>query len=156
MKLIFVIILFIATQSSNALEDKHDFSAETWSQGRSCLICHSLKNDLPKVFPPGSRIIDLEKLDPEEKTAYDLNTSNVMCLVCHQEKHSVIAPKLNTAPAGTTLPAPKYPGTVTTGSASSTNIRVINSGANSYDCMKCHDLHNKDSLKMLKADYWQN
>ncbi len=150
-----IVIIFIFLQNVFAATGKHDFSAETWSEGRSCLICHSLKNDLPKVSPPGSRVIDLLKLEPEEQAAYESNSNNVTCLVCHQAKHSVIAPKTNTIPVGT-LPAPQNPGGISSGSVGSINIRVTNRGSNSYDCLKCHDLHNENSQKMLKADYWQN
>lgn len=153
MKKILVITFLIFTNNLFAFVDKHDFSAETWSEGKSCLICHSLQNDLPKVSPPGSRVVEISKLTPEEKAGYDANTSNVMCLVCHQDKHSAIAPRTNTNSGS--LPAPQYPGSATSGSDGSTNIRVINRGGNSYDCLQCHDLHNKDSLKMLKVDYYQ-
>jgi hypothetical protein len=155
MKKILLITTLIFANNLFAFVDKHDFAAETWSNGKSCLVCHSLVNDLPKLSPPGSRVVDLTKLTAEEKAGYDVNTSNVMCLVCHQDKHSVIAPRTNSS-SGNALPMPQNPGSVTSGSEGSTNIRVINRGANSYDCLQCHDLHNKDSLKMLKADYYQN
>jgi nitrate/TMAO reductase-like tetraheme cytochrome c subunit len=154
-KLSLSLLLLLSVCNVFALDGKHDFSAETWSEGRSCLICHSLANDVPKVSPPGSRVINIEKLEGEEKSAYEANSSNVMCLVCHQAQHSTVAPKNNSGTTGT-LPAPQNPGTVTGPSGASTNIRVINRGANSLECLKCHDLHNKDSEKMLKVDYYQN
>jgi hypothetical protein len=142
-------------QSVFAIGGKHDFSAEVWSNGKSCLICHSLSNDLPKVSPPGSRVVDLTKLEAQEQAAYDSNSSNVTCFVCHQAQHSFVAPKTNSSTT-ITLPAPKVPPVYTGGTEGGANIRVINRGTNSLDCLQCHDLHNDDSLKMLKADYFQN
>lgn len=156
MKKMFIIIyLSILTRAVVAGVEKHDFTGAYWAQGRSCLICHSLKNNLPKFSPPGTRVVDLSKLEPEEQAGYEANSNNVICLVCHQTKHSVIVPRANTN-NGNPLPAPQFPGSETSGTQGSTNARVINRGANSYDCLKCHDLHNKESDKMLKVDYWQN
>ncbi len=154
-KIIILFFTFATTLNLFAFDDKHDFSAENWSQGKSCLICHSLTNDLPKLTPPGSRVVDLVKLEPQEKAAYDLNSSNVTCLVCHQAQHSSVALRRNSS-AGNGLPKPNVPGGITSGSEGAVVIRVINRGENMFDCLQCHDLHNKESTKMLKADYWQN
>lgn len=147
MKKILFMIFFI--QSAIAA---HDFSQATWSNGKSCLVCHDLKNNLPKVYPTDARIIDMTKLSVEENAAYDANPHNLTCLVCHQEKHSTIQPKPILNSGAPSLPAPTTP-VYASGSHSSTNIRVINLGINSKDCLNCHDLHNNDSPKLLKSTY---
>ena len=155
MRVLMALATIFFIQQSFAVGGKHDFSQEIWSAGRSCLICHSLKNDLPKVAPPDSRVVDLKKLNSQEQAAYDSNPMNAICFVCHQEQHSYVAPKANsnTTTIGSSLPGPKVPPVFTSGTEGGVNIRVINYGSNSLDCLQCHDLHNDDSLKMLKVDY---
>ena len=159
MKKISVIIGFFAAQLllNNAFAggEKHDFTGEVWAQDRSCTVCHSLKDNLPKVVPADSRVIDLLKLTDLEKAAYEVNSNNVLCLVCHQpDRHSTIMPKTSSGAPGA-LPSPNVPPGFSSGSEGSVNLRVINRGGNNLECLKCHDLHNKDSDKMLKPDYWQ-
>lgn len=151
-KLIIILSLSLFIQNTFAGTEKHNFASESWSGGKSCLVCHDLNNSLPKVFPTGSRTIDLTKLTAEEQSAYDSNSNNISCLVCHQAQHSIVALRNNSG-AGTTLPPSNLPPEMTSGSEGSGNIRVINRGANMLDCLQCHDLHNKDSDKMLKSDY---
>jgi hypothetical protein len=130
----------------------HNFSGESWSGGKSCIVCHDLKNNLPKVFPPDSRMIDMTKLTPGEQAAFESNPNNISCLVCHQAPHSIIAPR-NKSDSAVTMPSTNLPPGITSGSEGSVNMHVINRGANSLDCLQCHDLHNKDGLKMLRSDY---
>jgi hypothetical protein len=151
-----ILLMSFLVYSSVALSAGHDFSREVWSEGKTCLLCHSLKDYLPRVLPPGSKMIDITKLEPQVQEAFNVNTNNLMCIACHQDKHSVIAPRKSQTSLGSTLPSPTNPGTGTSGSEGSINIRIINSGNNTNECLRCHDLHNANSEKMLKEDYWQN
>jgi hypothetical protein len=141
--------LILFSQFVFAGEEKHDFSLEFWSGGKSCMVCHNLVMDLPRVAPPTARIIEFGKLSDAELAAYQSNTNNLMCLVCHQAPHSPILPRVG-PPNGTPMPGlptlPTLPpiGTPSTG--------IIN-GQNQKDCLQCHDLHNKLSNKMLKEGY---
>ena len=146
-----IISLALFVQTAFAGSEKHNFKDSSWAKGKSCLVCHDLKNNLPKVFPPDSRIVDLTKLTPAEQAAMDSNSNNISCLVCHQTQHSPITPKIK--PTDGNLPPSNLPPEVSSGSQGSGNIRVVNKGLNSLDCLQCHDLHNKDSDKLLKADY---
>ena len=75
-----VIFLFLSFFGQNIFADvgRHDFSKESWSGGKSCLVCHDLKNNLPKVFPSDARIIDINKLTAEEQAALDSNSNNLL------------------------------------------------------------------------------
>jgi nitrate reductase cytochrome c-type subunit len=133
----------------------HDFSKESWANGKTCLICHDLKNNLPKLTPPGARTISISNLTANEQAAFDKNVNNITCAVCHQTLHSPIV--TNSGPASGNMNLPSGPNTgISSGSEGSTGMRVINQARNLSDCLQCHDIHNKDSLKLLKSDYYQN
>lgn len=148
--LIILSALTILSQNVLAGFEKHNFEYLSWSGGKSCLVCHNLKNGLPRVAPPNSRAIDFTKLTVTEKTAIENNPKNAICFVCHAAQHSPIVPRndLVTVP-GNLNP---MPGTIG-GSHSSSGLRVISRGTNMQDCLNCHDLHNKNSNKMLKENY---
>ncbi len=146
------ISLSLFAQVLFADQKSHDFSRESWSAGKSCLICHDLKNGLPKLAPTGSRVVDLAKLSPVEQAAYEINPHNAICLVCHQALHSAVAQKKQNSDNNTSFPTPNGPSSTAQGTQGSTTVRVINTGTNMMSCLSCHDLHNKDSLKLLKQD----
>jgi hypothetical protein len=152
-KIFYFIFLMMSYQSLRAATTAHDFVNTSWSNGKSCLICHDLKNYVPKFSPPGSRVVNIQNLSTQEQAAFDRNSNNVSCLVCHQSEHSSVAINTNSSSGG--LPPVNTPGT-SSGSEGSTGIRVINQARNLSDCLQCHDVHNNDSLKLLKSDYYQN
>lgn len=170
MKLVHLLLLInlcFINSFSFAGTEKHDFSKQSWSRGRSCMVCHMKTSNMPIASPPNSRVVEIDKLTPAEKSAYEANSKNVTCLVCHTAQHSPVASRINAGSniisggglnsGSTTLPYPKAPpGVVSSGSEASSAIRVINRGNNSLECLSCHDIHNTESNKMLKQDYWQN
>lgn len=151
----FLIVMAFSANNIWAGNGHHDFSRETWSNGKSCLICHDLKNNLPKIAPSGSRVVDVTTLNDQEKAAYATNPQNLMCLTCHQEKHSIIMSNISTT-NGAALPAPSTPPVLTSGTEGGITIRVTNVGMNAADCLHCHDIHTKDSPQLLRSDYNQN
>ena len=148
-------LLFSINLSTQAQADirAHDFRSQIWAKGRSCSICHVIKNGLPSLTPPGSRLtVDNANLTPQELQAVELNPSNRLCYVCHKTNQDsnghLTASQLPVYPTGPTLNP-----SVGAGTFGSIDVRVNNQGAKGLDCLGCHDVHNKNSDHLIRADF---
>ena len=132
----------------------HDFSREAWSGGKSCPTCHLPNPRAGYRLPPDApreRLV----LSPEERAAVREHPLNRICYECHLPLawgagHSDAESRIGDLNSGGQAQAPAVAGP----SHGSVCLRVNSGGAAAgRNCLNCHEVHNGESAKLLRADW---
>ncbi|MBI2522624.1 MAG: hypothetical protein HYV97_19545 [Bdellovibrio sp.] len=147
LSLTLITAMFLILETNAAMRNsKHDFSRETWSNGKICEVCHS------KIF------FSLEASEDAGSGAQGeaRETITRLCLQCHDD-HKPGEPMV-THPPSIATPTPKtlvnFKSLEKGGLGGSIIIGINDQSQNDYRrCAQCHDVHRTENNHLLIDNY---